>query len=129
MTLPRAPLSLVLLIGSILPVMALAVPELPAIPNTGQSGQDVTLPDVVAEHYPPSLPSSLSSEIPGPPFEVPVGPPDGVPPDPVTPAHGEHPLGGAPPFDLGPSVPEPATYLLMATGIVGLLIAGRRHRA
>ena len=134
----RAAFFLVLLIGSTAPAVTLALADLPAIPNLGQSGQDVTLPEVVGDHHPPALPagppdSSVSfsnSEIPGPPFETPVGPPEGVPPDPVTPAHGEHPLGGAPPFGLGPSVPEPAVHhLLLAAGFAGLLLARRQRRA
>jgi hypothetical protein len=74
----------------------------------------------------------------GPPFDVPVGPPDGLPPDggppdglpptPDVPAHGEFPLAGFPPFGPPTAVPEPGTALLLLGGLTGFALAGRARR-
>jgi len=121
-----------LLAALIAPAASLATPELPVIPNLGQSGRDVTLPDVVGAHYPPELPPG-GPDLPSPEIpEPPAGdPPGGTPPEPVTPAGQDaHPLGGAPPFGLGNNpLPEPTAALLLGVGLGGLLLVGRQRRS
>jgi hypothetical protein len=123
------------------------VPPLISVPPAPGSPPEVTPPST-----PVGPPISLIPETPvGPPaiaglgedlgvlFEHPLGGPpaglpDGVPPDPNTPAgQGLHPLGDmVPPVFLGSlparptPVPEPTTALLLGMGL--LAIAGRPRR-
>ena len=113
-----------------LPLGALALPE---VPNFGESGLEIELPEAFFDHYPPEEPTvpHVLDEIPPAASGSPAG--GVVPPSPVTPAGKDmHPLGGAPPFDLGPGavgppsfVPEPGVVWMLALGIVGLAYSGR----
>jgi hypothetical protein len=109
---------------------------LPEIPNGGQSGQSIELPDVVAEHRPGEAgPSDVGMP------SVSDRTPDGVPPETSTPAGpGAHPLDKTPPADLsgvpgdvrnGPTgtLPEPGTGALLLAGIAGLAAMGRRRES
>ena len=121
------------LLALVLPVGASALPD---VPDLGESGQEIELPDEFFDHYPPDLPPVVPTlgDLPTPDGGLPE---EGVvPPSPVTPAGPDaHPLGGAPPFGLGsgsagpPSfVPEPSVALMLTMGFTGLAFAGRARR-
>ena len=113
-----------------LPSASLALPERPPIPNLGQSGKTVTLPDVVFENFPPTPPAGpFASFTAGIPEAPAAGGPQGN--------QGSNPHDGTPPYGNAwgygrgngntPSVPEPATALMLGLGLAGLAFAGRRR--